>query len=296
MTWTGVDSNVEGSANRMPNAGNEIRVGFVGLGSQGLPMARRIVEAKFPITLWARRPQTLEPFAGSGAVFAETPAALGAASDVLCICVVDDRDVEQVLVGPTGAMPAMTPGSIVVIHSTVHPETCRRLQAQHPELHVVDGPVSGGAGRADQGSLLVMLGGDDDSIARCRPVLETFGDPIVRVGGLGAAQEAKLLNNTLFTAQLGLAAEAFEVAAARGLDREAIGAILSNGSAQSFAADLVAAFGYTLDSLGDLTSSLLTKDVSIFADVVRAGATPMIVAAHGALERMRAGGSAKRDV
>jgi 3-hydroxyisobutyrate dehydrogenase-like beta-hydroxyacid dehydrogenase len=263
-----------------------IRVGFVGLGSQGLPMARRIVDAGHPTTLWARRPQSLAPFSGSAASCAATPAELGAASDVLCVCVVDDRDVEQVLAGPEGAMRAMAPGSVVVIHSTVHPRTCRRLQEAHPELRVVDAPVSGGAGRADEGTLLVMVGGESAAIARCRPVLATFGDPIVVVGELGAAQEAKLLNNTLFTAQLGLVAEAFELAGARGLDSEAVGTILANGSAQSYAADVVAAFGCSLDRLAEMTASLLTKDVSIFTTLTGARDTPMTSAAASALRRM----------
>jgi 3-hydroxyisobutyrate dehydrogenase len=263
-----------------------LRVGFVGLGSQGLPMARRIVEAGFPTTLWGRRSQSLEPFAGSAASYAATPAELGVASDVLCVCVVADRDVEQVLAGPEGAMQAMAPGSIVVIHSTVHPRTCRKLQDARPDLFVVDAPVSGGAGRAEEGTLLVMVGGDGAAVARCRPVLETFGDPIVVAGDLGAGQEAKLLNNTLFTAQLGLAAEAFEVAVARGLEPEAVGTILSSGSAQSYAADLVAAFGCSLDRLSEMTAALLTKDVSIFTALTGADGTPMTSAAEGALRRM----------
>ena len=76
------------------------RVGFVGLGSQGAPMARRIVEAGYPTTLWARRPETLEPFADTAATTVATPAELGAASDVLCVCVVDDAGVDEVLRGP----------------------------------------------------------------------------------------------------------------------------------------------------------------------------------------------------
>jgi 3-hydroxyisobutyrate dehydrogenase len=249
-------------------------------------MARRIVDAGFPTTLWARREQSLEPFRDSAAAIADTPAALGAVSDVVCICVVTDRDVEQVLDGRDGAMAAMAPGSIVVIHSTIHPDTCRRLQEAHPELRVIDAPVSGGAGRADEGKLLVMVGGDAGVVERCRPVLEAFADPIVHIGALGAAQEAKLLNNTVFTAQLGLAAEVFELAANRGLAPEAIARVLSNGSGQSFAADLVAAFGFSLDALGDLTAALLTKDVSIFAEVTEVGGSPLIVAAESALRRM----------
>jgi 3-hydroxyisobutyrate dehydrogenase-like beta-hydroxyacid dehydrogenase len=96
-------------------------VGFVGLGSQGGPMARRIVEAGFATTLWARRTESLEPFRDTPAKVAPSVAELGAASDVLGVCVVDDAGVDEVLRGPAGALEAMTDGSIVVIHSTVHP-------------------------------------------------------------------------------------------------------------------------------------------------------------------------------
>src|SRR5262249_5281786 len=118
------------------------RVGFVGLGSQGGPMARRIVDAGFPTTVWARRPDATAAFAGTGAAVARDLVALGAASDVLGVCVVADADVEQVLDGPDGALAGMAAGGIVVIHSTVHPDTCRRLQRRHPALAILDAPVS----------------------------------------------------------------------------------------------------------------------------------------------------------
>jgi 3-hydroxyisobutyrate dehydrogenase len=91
-------------------------------------MARRIIEAGYPTTLWARRPATLEPFAGPQARLAGTRAELGTASDVLCVCVVDDAGVGDVLRGTEGALSAMAPGSVAVVHSTVHPATCVRLQ------------------------------------------------------------------------------------------------------------------------------------------------------------------------
>ncbi len=179
------------------------RVGFIGLGSQGAPMARRIIEAGYPTTLWARRPASLEPFADSGAATATTPAELGAASDVLCVCVVDDAGVDEVLRGPRGALATMADGTVVVVHSTVHPATSVRLQADYPALHVLDAPVSGGGHKAEARELLVMVGGAADVVARCRPIFETFGDPVLHVGPLGAGQEVKLLNNMVFTAQLG---------------------------------------------------------------------------------------------
>ncbi len=264
----------------------DVRVGFVGLGSQGAPMARRIIQAGYPTTLWARRPESVEPFADTAASIAATPAELGAASDILGICVVDDAGVDQVLRGPDGALAAMADGSVVVIHSTVHPRTCARLAEDHPRLHVVDAPVSGGGHKAAEGKLLVMVGGQGDAVDRCRPVLETFGDPIVHVGPLGAGQEAKVLNNTMFTAQLALAAEIFELAAARDLDRQAMATILAGGSGRSYAADVVAGSGFDLGGLGALAGELLAKDVGILVDHAGVADSVLLAAADAALGRM----------
>ena len=103
-----------------------MRVGFIGLGSQGGPMAGRIIEAGFSTTLWARRPASLEPFADTAATVAGSPAELAAASDLVCLCVVGDDDVEEVTTGENGVLAGLKPGGVIAIHSTVHPETCRR--------------------------------------------------------------------------------------------------------------------------------------------------------------------------
>jgi 3-hydroxyisobutyrate dehydrogenase-like beta-hydroxyacid dehydrogenase len=262
------------------------RVGFVGLGSQGGPMARAIVDAGFATTLWARRPESLEPFADTPAAVAASPAELGAASDILCICVVDDAGVDAVLRGPDGALSAMADGSVVVVHSTVHPTTVVRLQADFPALHVLDAPVSGGGHKAASRELLVMAGGTAEVLERCRPVLETFGEPILHVGPIGAGQEVKLLNNTVFAAQLALAAEAFELAAARQLDQAAVASILASGSGRSYAAEVVAGGGFTLDGLAAFAGQLLAKDVAILAGDAGLTDSALLAAADAALDRM----------
>src|SRR5262245_41431154 len=159
------------------------RVGFIGVGSQGGPMARRIVEEGFPLTLWARRPVALEPYADTAAVTAATPAELGAASDVVGVCVVADTDVEDVVLRPDGVLAGMEPGGVIAIHATVHPDTCRRLADAAAERGVglVDAPVSGGGAVAAARKLLVMVGGADDHVARCRPVFETYGNPVIHL-------------------------------------------------------------------------------------------------------------------
>lgn len=262
------------------------RVGFVGLGSQGAPMARRIVDSGYETTLWARRAESLEPFADTDVSVASTRGDLGEASDILCVCVVDDAGVDEVLGGPNGALAAMADGSVVVVHSTVHPATCLRLQVDFPRLHVLDAPVSGGGLKAAAKELLVMVGGDADVFERCRPILETFGDPVLHVGPLGAGQEVKLLNNMVFTAQLGLAAEVFELADTRGLDQAAVASILASGSGRSYAAEVVTGGGFNLDGLAAFAGPLLAKDVGILAEHAALTDSTLLDAADAALNRM----------
>lgn len=248
------------------------RVGFVGLGSQGGPMARQIIDAGFPTTLWARRPESLEPYADSRATTTATLTALGAQTDVLGVCVVNDADVDQILRGGEGALAHMAAGSIVVIHSTVRPDTCRRLATDHPDISFLDAPVSGGGHMAAAKNLLVMVGGEEKVLERCRPVLETFAEPLVHVGPLGSGQEAKLLNNALFTSHMGLAADLFALGRLRELDAAALGTILLAGSGRSYGLEVLVEAGYTLEVMAQLAGSLLAKDVHILSGIV--GSTP----------------------
>ncbi len=262
------------------------RIGFIGLGSQGGPMARRILDAGYPTALWARRPETLEPFAETAATVVASPAEVGAHADILAICVVDDAGVDEVLRGPHGALSQMAARSIVIVHSTVHPDTCVRLQEDHPHLHVIDAPVSGGGHVAAVGELLVMVGGPIDVVERCRPVLETFGDPVPHLGPLGSGQEAKVLNNTVFAAQLALASEVFALAADRGLDLDALATVLSRGSGRSYAAEVVAGGGFDLEGLAPLAGALLAKDVGILVGRTDRADTVLVRTADVALSEM----------
>src|SRR5215211_604217 len=174
-----------------------MRIGFIGLGSQGGPMARRIVDAGYEMTLWARRSASLEPFADTAAKVAGSPADLAAASDLVCLCVVGDADVEEVATREQGVLAGLSDGGVIAVHSTVHPDTCRTLadRAGAQGVSVVDAPVSGGGLAAAEGRLLAMVGGEPDVVERCRPVFETYADPVVHLGKIGSGQLTKLLNN-----------------------------------------------------------------------------------------------------
>src|SRR5262249_51457752 len=220
------------------SGGGVMRVGFIGLGSQGGPMARRIVDAGHPTTLWARRPETLAAFADTTARITVSPADLAAHSDLVCVCVVDDAGAEEVV---TGVLERLAAGSVIAIHSTVHPHTCLRL-AERAAAHgvaVIDAPVSGGGPAAAQGRLLVMVGGDPATVERCRPVFSAYADRVVHLGDLGSGQLTKLLNNALFTANLGTAAGALALGRSLGVDPRRLAEVISGGSGASFALDRI---------------------------------------------------------
>jgi 3-hydroxyisobutyrate dehydrogenase len=273
---------------------SEVRVGFIGLGSQGGPMARRIIEAGFPVTLWARRPASLSAFADTAAKVASSPAELAAVSDLVCLCVVGDADVEEVLTGAAGVLAGLESGGVVVVHSTVHPDTCRRLAvlvgAQGGAL--VDAPVSGGGPAAAAGRLLVMAGGDPGVVEYCRPVFAAYGDPVVYLGPVGSGQVTKLLNNLLFTAHLATAASVLTLGRSLDVDAGRLAEVISHGSGASFALARIADAGGTLDRIRAYAGPLLQKDVRLVAGFAGAvGAVPgaVLAAADAALELMNHG-------
>jgi 3-hydroxyisobutyrate dehydrogenase len=268
-----------------------MRVGFIGLGSQGRPMARRIVDGGYETTLWARREASLEPYADTAAKTAGSPAELAAASDLVCLCVVGDDDIRQVLYGETGVLAGLASGAIVAIHSTVHPDTCREVAetAAKQGVSVIDAPVSGGGPAVEQGKLLVMVGGEDDVVERCRPVFATYADPIIHLGPLGSGQVAKILNNLLFSANLGSAISTLELGESLGVPRDRLCEVLNGGSAVSKALGSIAVFGGTLEGLAPIAGALLQKDVRHAASLAAAASAPegaVFEAADAALKSM----------
>jgi 3-hydroxyisobutyrate dehydrogenase-like beta-hydroxyacid dehydrogenase len=268
-----------------------MRVGFIGLGSQGAPMARRIVEGGYELTLWARRPESLAPFGDTAAKVAGTPAELGAVSDLVCLCVVGDADVHQLADGEEGLLAGMAAGGIIAVHSTVHPDTCRELaeKAAAKGISVIDAPVSGGAPAASAGKLLVMVGGAEEHVERARPVFETYADPVVHLGPIGAGQITKILNNLLFSANLGSAISLLELGETLGIPRAKLSEVVTRGSANSMALTSIAGFGGTLDRLAPIAGALLQKDVRLAADLADTASAPqgaVFDAADAALRAM----------
>lgn len=267
--------------------------GFIGLGDQGGPIARRMIDGGFPTVLWARRQGSLEPYRDTSARYAATVAELGAQADHVGICVVNDDDVRQVC---DQLVPAMRPASRIAIHSTVHPDTCRAIEKAAAErgVRVIDAPVSGGSPAAKAGALTLMLGGDPDVIEAARPVFETFGRLIVRLGEVGAGQHAKLINNTLLAANIGLADMALTAGADLEIGKESLIELLLASSGRSFGLEVRARMPEPTSFAHG--AALLKKDVRLLGEVLGTEAAPFIAlrdAAAGFLERALAGSSAR---
>jgi 3-hydroxyisobutyrate dehydrogenase len=253
-----------------------VNVGFVGLGMQGGPIASRIIDAGFPTTLWARRPETLEPFATQDVQVAGSLAELGAVSDLVGVCVFDDADVEEVVAGPGGLLSAMRPGSIVAIHSTVNPETPQAMAvaAEPRHVHVLDAPVSGSAQAALERRLFVMVGGDEAVLDLARPVFSAFADPVLYVGAVGTGQLVKLVNNVVLTANWSVVLDAFALGNGFGVSSEMILEVLRHGTASSRSLWLLPDVA-SLHTLPTRVRPLLGKDSEIAFGVARRTGAPI---------------------
>ena len=267
-----------------------LKIGFIGLGDLGGGMVRRVIDAGFATVVWARRPEVTAELAGPTVEVATSAADLAARSDIVEICVWADDDVRSVLEGEHGVLAGARPGTVVAIHSTVAPATCRELEALAAASGVVvlDVPVSGGREVALAGNLAVAVGGDEDAAARCGPVFEAFGDSVVYVGPVGAAQAVKLINNALLAANLAIADDALTLGEAFGVRSDAIAAWLSSGSGRSYALEVMVGLRASKE-MREAARPALAKDVdAVAADVPRDGSEARLLldAAKEAVRRL----------
>jgi 3-hydroxyisobutyrate dehydrogenase-like beta-hydroxyacid dehydrogenase len=197
------------------------RVGFVGLGIMGRPMARNLREAGYELSVFTRTREKAERFAAEhGARAAATPADAAEGADAFITMVPDAPEVEQVLFGADGAAAALGADALVVDMSTIAPSASRAV-AERLEQDFVEAPVSGSKPKAEDGTLTIFAGGETEAFERARPLFEAMGERIVHVGPLGHGQMAKLLTNTMGAVNAAVLAEAVRAAKAAGLDPDA---------------------------------------------------------------------------
>ena len=176
-----------------------LRVGFLGLGVMGAPMASNLAKAGFPLVVWNRTPARMEPLLRLGAKAGKGPAQVAAEADVIITMVSKPQDVEQVALGPEGVMDGIKPGAVLVDMSTVSPATSRRLAgaAAAKQAEFLDAPVVGSKGPATEATLIILAGGLPGTLQRVHPVLSAMGKTVIHAGGVGMGASLKLAVNLM---------------------------------------------------------------------------------------------------
>lgn len=275
------------------------RIGFIGLGTMGSPMARRLLDGGHPVTVWARRPEAIAPLTAAGAGAGDSPADVASKADIIMTMVTDTRAVEEVVLGERGIARGARPGSFVVDHSTIAPDGARRIASALAAtgVEMLDAPVSGGRIAAEAGTLVIMIGGSTAAVEHVSPVLSSYARTIVHIGASGAGQVAKACNQICVIVNQAAAAEAMLLAERAGVDPRAVKDALMGGFAASRMLDLQAPKMIARDFQGRIESRLHHKDIHIVLELARAFGIelPASAAAAAVLDRLQERGGARQD-
>lgn len=212
------------------------RVGFVGLGTMGAAMAANLVRAGFPLTVWNRTPDRVEPLRQLGALAAASPRQVAEGSDIVVCCVTDSPQVSAVVFGPDGLAEGFERGSLFVDCSTISPTAAREIAArlEGQGVGMLDAPVSGGSEGAAAGTLTIMVGGEESDLQRAHPILAAMGRTITHMGAIGSGQVTKAVNQVILCGTYLGVAEGIVLAMKAGLDPNDVVAALMGGAANSW--------------------------------------------------------------
>jgi 2-hydroxy-3-oxopropionate reductase len=211
------------------------KVGFIGLGIMGGPMAQNLMEAGYELVLYNRTTEKAEEIAGDGATVAESPKEVAESCGLIVLMLPDSPQVEEVVEGEDGVLEGLKEGALIVDMSTISPVVTRELAEKIEErgASMLDAPVSGGEPGAQQGTLAIMAGGSEEDFERAKPLLEVMGDAITHVGPTGAGQTAKAANQIVVALTIEAISEALVLASKAGVAPEKILEAISGGLAGS---------------------------------------------------------------
>jgi len=200
------------------------KIGFIGLGTMGMVMSRRLMAAGYPLTVWNRTEATAEPLLKEGATWAGSPAKVAAVSDIVFTMVSDSAASEAVICGPDGILDGAKPGLIVIDSASIAPEASQAHaeRAQAKDVIVMDAPVSGGPKVAEKGGLGIMVGGPEEAFKICEPILSELGKMVLYTGGSGNGTTLKLIANLVMGVAIQASAEALVLAAKVGIPPQVV--------------------------------------------------------------------------
>lgn len=247
------------------------KVGLIGLGLMGSPMARNLLKAGFPLTVWNRTRAKAEKLGQEGAKVANSPQEVAADSDVLITIVSGPPALEQVLFGAIGALSELKKGSVLVDSSTVSPALARRIAKSCSERGVefLDAPVTGGTWGAEKGELVFMIGGKKDVLDRVEPILQAVGKRFFLLGPNGAGQTVKLAMNMILALQVEALAESLELVTRAGVPGERLIEVLQSSMARAQVLDVKAPMLMKRDFTPSFPLRLMHKDMGLAMDLAK---------------------------
>jgi 3-hydroxyisobutyrate dehydrogenase-like beta-hydroxyacid dehydrogenase len=262
------------------------KLGYLGLGMMGFPMARRLLNAGHKVAVWNRSAGKAAGLLEAGARLAANPLGVASVANVIFMCVTDAKSVEEVVFGANGLSAAPGAGKLVVDFSSIHPNATRaiatRLKAANG-MGWVDAPVSGGTKGAEEGTLAVMAGGNATDIERVRPYVLAMARRLTHMGPIGAGQTTKLCNQVIVGCAMAVLSEATRLATNAGIEAAKLQEALAGGFADSIPLQLFVprmVQGVHSPPLGHIATML--KDLDTVADVAQATSTPVPMAALAA--------------
>lgn len=275
-------------------------IGFIGLGVMGRPMALHLLKAGHRLGVYARHPAAAVPVTSAGATLASSPAELGSRSDVVMTNVTATADVEEVLLGPNGVIHGARPGTIVIDFSTISPQATRGIAAALAErkIAMLDAPVSGGPVGAETATLVIMVGGNADVLAKTRPLFECLGRQIVHMGGNGSGQVAKACTQLALLVNAEGVAEALSLGGRFGLDLAALREAMLGGIAASRVLDVFGKRMVERDFKPGMAARLYDKDLGFVLELAREAGLdlPAATILRTRLDRLVAEGRSSSDL
>jgi 2-hydroxy-3-oxopropionate reductase len=257
------------------------RIGYIGLGLMGKPIASNLLQAGFPLTVHNRSREAADELVGRGARAADSPRAVAEASDFVFTSLPDSPDVEHVVLGPQGVREGCRPGMVFVDNSTIKPETARHIAAELGAVGAaaLDAPVSGGDVGARAATLAIMVGGPKEAFDRVLPAFQAMGKTITHVGDSGAGQVAKACNQIMAAATMVAMSELLLLARKAGVDPQRVVEAIRGGAAQCWTLDVKPPRLFAGERRPGFKASMMHKDLAIILDTARTFGMPLPMSA-----------------
>ncbi len=265
-----------------------MKIGFIGLGHMGNPMARNLLKHGHTLKVFDVVPELVKKLTDLGCEAATSAGKCAQGVEVLITMLPSSPHVRSVYQGEGGVIASVSPGTLVIDSSTIDPHTARdvAMDARAKGLSMVDAPVSGGTGGAEAGTLTFMVGGEAADFEKAKPVLQCMGKNIVHCGGAGNGQVAKICNNMMLAIEMIATAEGMALAAKLGMDPKVFAGIANTSSGRCWSSDTYNPYPGVIETApasrgysGGFGSDLMLKDLTLVTEAAKSARQPVVLGA-----------------